>query len=58
MWIEVDHVTWYEPIYQVYLASYSFSPQQNQIPIEITNPILCIVLHLVILSGSISDLIL
>jgi hypothetical protein len=31
--MEVDHVTWYEPVYQVYLASYSlfiiYEPNTN-----------------------------
>jgi hypothetical protein len=44
----VDHVTWYEPVYQAHLASYSSSSSKSQIPTTITNPILCTVPHLVI----------
>jgi hypothetical protein len=41
-------MTWFEPIYQVYLANYSSYERQSQILTKITNPILCTVPHLVI----------
>jgi hypothetical protein len=41
-------MTWYEPVYQIYLANYSSLSSKSQIPTKITNPILCTVPHLVI----------
>jgi hypothetical protein len=41
-------MTWYEPIYQVHLASYFFLLSKNQILIIITNYILYIILYLII----------
>jgi hypothetical protein len=42
-------MTWYEPVYQAHLASYSFLLSESKILITITNLILYIILYLVIL---------